>query len=102
MKDTYRMTMLLDFFGELLTIKQREYLELYYNEDMSLTEIAERAGISKQGVHDIIMRASAALTEYEEKTGLVRRWSEARAGAVNAAEKGIQLPPVVLEYFEIE
>ena len=51
---TYRMTMLYDFYGELLTDRQREFFDLYYNEDLSLAEIAENAGISRQGVRDVL------------------------------------------------
>lgn len=68
--------MLLDFYGELLTDKQRECFDLHYNEDLSLSEIAEQSGISRQGVWDNIRRAQAALDEMEEKTGLVRRFSK--------------------------
>ena len=57
--DNGRLTrsMLLDFYGELLTDKQRECLDLHYNEDLSLSEIAEQLGISRQGVWDNIRRA---------------------------------------------
>lgn len=68
------MTMMFDFFGDLLTIKQREYFDLYHNEDLSLAEIAEKAGISRQGVYDIIARAENSLKEMEKKTGVVQRW----------------------------
>lgn len=68
--------MLLDFYGELLTEKQRECFDLHYNDDLSLSEIAEQSGISRQGVWDNIRRAQAALDEMEEKTGLVRRFSQ--------------------------
>lgn len=54
-------TMLFDFYGELLTEKQKEYYDLHYNEDLSLGEIAEQSGISRQGVWDIIRRAEAAM-----------------------------------------
>ena len=74
--ETLQMTMLFDFFGDLLTEKQREYFDLYHNEDLSLSEIAEKAGISRQGVYDIITRAEKALVEIELKTGVVRRWHE--------------------------
>ena len=56
---TYRMTMLFDFYGELLTDRQKEFFDLYYNEDLSLSEIAENEGISRQGVRDVIVRAEA-------------------------------------------
>ena len=71
---TFRMTMLFDFYGELLTERQKEFYELYYDEDLSLSEIAENYGISRQGVRDVIVRAEAVLTELEDKTGLVRRF----------------------------
>ena len=54
---TYRMTLLFDFYGELLTERQKEFFDLYYNEDLSLAEIAENSGISRQGVRDVIVRA---------------------------------------------
>ena len=76
--DTLLMTMLYDFFGDLLTDKQREYFDLYHNEDLSLSEIAEKAGITRQGVYDIITRAEKSLVEMERKTGVVRRWRETR------------------------
>ena len=77
MEDSRLMySMLLDFYGELLTDKQRECFDLHYNEDLSLSEIAEQSGISRQGVWDNIRRAEAALKDVEAKTGLIRRFSE--------------------------
>ncbi len=73
---TYRMTMLFDFYGDILTPRQRELFDLYYNEDLSLSEIAENCGISRQGVRDVIVRAEAAMTELEDKTGLMRRFMQ--------------------------
>ena len=73
---TYRMTMLFDFYGELLTERQKEFFDLYYNEDLSLAEIAENSGISRQGVRDVIVRAEAAMQEVEDKTGLIRRFHQ--------------------------
>ena len=61
---------LLDIYGELLTDKQRDMLELYYNDDLSLAEIAEHYEISRQGVHDSIRRGEEALEEYERVLGL--------------------------------
>jgi len=72
--ETLFMTMLFDFFGDLLTEKQREYYDLYHNEDLSLSEIAEKAGISRQGVYDIVSRAEKALVDMEQKTGIIQRW----------------------------
>ncbi len=76
MEKTVYMTMLYDFYGELLTDKQREYFDLYYNENLSLAEIAETDNISRQGVRDIIVRAESILSDTEEKTGFVKRHSE--------------------------
>lgn len=70
----YRMAMLYDFYGDLLTDRQKEFYDLYYNEDLSLAEIAENYGISRQGVRDVIVRAEAAMTEIEDKTHLIRRF----------------------------
>ena len=61
---------LLDFYGQMLTDKQREVTEFYYNDDLSLAEIADHCHITRQGVRDSIKRAEAQLREYEEKLGL--------------------------------
>ena len=70
------MSLLFDFYGETLTEKQRELFDLYYNEDLSLAEIAEHAGITRQGVRDSIKRAEHALGEMESKLGLVARYGD--------------------------
>ena len=70
--------LLYDFYGELLTPRQRSCFGMHYNEDLSLAEIAEIMQISRQGVRDLIVRAEATLTETEEKTGLLKRFSEQR------------------------
>lgn len=70
----YRMAMLFDFYGEMLTDRQKEFYDLYYNEDLSLAEIAENYGITRQGVRDVIVRGEAILTELEDKTGVIRRF----------------------------
>ena len=66
--------LLLDFYGGLLTEHQRSTLELYLMEDLSLGEIGEQLGITRQGVRDVIVRAEAILTELEDKTGLIKRF----------------------------
>ena len=73
-------SMLLDFYGDLLTDKQRECFDLHYNEDLSLAEIAEQSGISRQGVWDNIKRAEASLQEIETKTGLIEKFEQTRKG----------------------
>lgn len=75
-EETLYRTMLFDFYGELLTAKQKEYFDLHYNADYSLGEIAQMTGISRQGVWDIIKRAEETLRRTEEKTGLIRRFHE--------------------------
>ncbi len=70
----YHMTMLYDFYGDLLTDRQKEFYELYYDEDLSLSEIAENYGISRQGVRDVIVRAETTMADVEEKTHLLRRF----------------------------
>ena len=80
------ISILLDFYGDLLTEKQRDYFDLYYNEDLSLAEIAEQFGISRQGVRDNLMRAESALQEYEEKTGLVARFARRYQDITRAEE----------------
>jgi len=82
----YRMALLFDFYGDLLTDHQKEFFDLYYNEDLSLAEIAENYGITRQGVRDVIARAEAALTELEDKTGIIRRFLKMRDG-VSAIEE---------------
>ena len=86
---TYRMTMLFDFYGELLTERQKEFFDLYYNEDLSLADIAENAGISRQGVRDVIVRAEAQMQEIEDKTGLIRRFEQVR-GHLNAIQTAVE------------
>ena len=70
----YRMALLFDFYGDMLTDRQKEFYDLYYNEDLSLAEIAENYGITRQGVRDVIVRAEGILTELEDKTGIIRRF----------------------------
>ena len=70
------MSLLFDFYGETLTEKQRELFDLYYNEDLSLSEIAEHAGITRQGVRDAVKRAEHALQEMEDRLGLVSRYGD--------------------------
>lgn len=76
-----KLILLFDFFGELLTKKQREYFDFYYNEDLSLAEIAENEGITRQGVRDMLVRAERTLLDIEEKTGVVQRFLEYRKDA---------------------
>ena len=71
--DALQMTLLFDYYGELLTDRQRMCFDLRHNQDLSLAEIAEELHVSRQGVHDNLSRAEALLMNMEEKTGCVRR-----------------------------
>ena len=73
MEKAVYLSLLLDFYGLLLTEKQREYADLYYNENLSLSEIAENDGISRQAVRDSLLRSEAVLRDTEAKTGLLAR-----------------------------
>ncbi len=78
MDKIYEQTMLFDFYGELLTEHQRTvYMDAVYN-DMSLGEIAEERGISRQGVHDLVRRCDKILLDYESKLHLVERFAKAK------------------------
>ncbi len=74
MEDIFEIGLLMDFYGQLLTESQMSVMEMYYNEDWSLSEIAENLNISRQGAHDFIKRAKAMLLEYENKLHLVQRF----------------------------
>ena len=68
------------FYGGLLTDKQRQVLALHCEEDLSLAEIAQEAGVSRQGVHDMLTRAAQRLFEMEEKLGMAARFRRMEEG----------------------
>ncbi len=70
------ISFLLDLYGGLLTDKQRAFLEFYYNDDLSLAEIAENEGITRQGVYDIVKRAKDQLIKFEEKLLINERFNQ--------------------------
>ena len=69
------ISVLMDFYGELLTDKQKDTMELYYDRDYSLAEIAEDMDISRQGVRDFIKRGEKQLYEFEEKLEMVKKYN---------------------------
>ena len=83
---TLKVSRLLDLYGGLLTDKQREALDMYYNCDMSLSEVGEELSISRQGVRDAIMRAVKALIEVEEKVGALSTLTEIRTSLERLAD----------------
>ncbi len=72
----FEMCMLFDFYGEILTEKQKEAFDLYYNEDLSLSEISEHLGITRQGVRDAVLKAENILRDTEQKLGLMTRYGK--------------------------
>ncbi len=80
MEKNMELSLLLDFYGELLTEKVRTATEMYYNDDLSLSEIALDMGITRQGVRDLIKRAEQNLYSFEEKLGLYKRFIKTQEG----------------------
>lgn len=70
----YEISMLMDFYGALLSQRQQDVMRLYHEENCSLQEIAEELGISRQGVHEALKKAENTLQGFEEKLGLVARF----------------------------
>ncbi len=78
------LAVLFDLYGELLTEAQRNMFDLYYNDDLSLAEVAEHMGITRQGVRDSIKRAEEALRSFETKLGLAEKLSRMEQKAEEA------------------
>ena len=91
MSDALEMTLLYDTYGDFLTEKQRSCFDLYHNQDLSLAEIAEAEGISRQGVHDSIARAEAVLRNMEQVLGCVRRERALRPALEEIRAAALQL-----------
>lgn len=77
-KKDMQISLLLDFYGDILSERRREMTALYYNDDLSLSEIAEITGISRQGVRDAVKKSEAELLSLEEKLGLAGRYDDLR------------------------
>ena len=84
--DAFEMVMLLDYYGGMLTEKQKECFDMRYNQDMSLGEIAEMLGVSRQAVNDNLTRTEALLRRMEENIGCVKRDMKTRAAAQKILE----------------
>ena len=81
------MSELFDFYGPLLTDKQRRCLQMHLFEDFSLSEISQELGISRQAVYDMLRRSEQLMQQYEDKLQLVQRTSKERAELAQAAEQ---------------
>ena len=88
-QDALQMSLLLDYYGELLSQKQRTCFDLYYNQDLSLSEIAAELGVSRQGVHELLARAEATLGEFIARD---RRTAIALADIKAACERLQSIP----------
>ena len=76
--DAFELALLLDYYGGLLTDKQRDCFDMRYNQDLSLGEIAEAMGVSRQAVNDSLTRTEALLRRMEENIGSVKRYNDVR------------------------
>lgn len=80
MEKNIEVSLLFDFYGELLKPSGRKAIDLYYNEDLSLAEIADQTGITRQGVRDSIKRCEQQLFDFEKNLGLFKRFKELEQG----------------------
>jgi len=88
-----RLNLLFDYYGDFLTKKQRDIFEQYYLNDLSLGEIAENNGITRQGVYDNLRRAQRALQNFEKKLGLVNKYFSLRMEIEKALKLLEELEP---------
>ena len=87
MEKSIHVSMLLEIYGKLLTDKQRDILDLYYNDNLSLSEIAEELGITRQGVHKNLVDAENKLFDYEEKLMILKNRLEKQEILENIIKK---------------
>ena len=91
MEKNIEVSLLLDFYGELLKPSVRETIDLYYNDDLSLAEVADQCGITRQGVRDSVKRGEAQLFAFEQKLGLMRRFREVDDGLSKISELAAEI-----------
>lgn len=99
MAKNLEISVLYDFYGDMLTEKQQEVIELYYNEDLSLAEIAAHSGITRQGVRDSIKRAEAQLQEFEEILGLAGRFHAFHEAFVEISKNAKEIRQINSKYY---
>lgn len=80
------ISLLFDFYSQMLKDTQREAVSLYYNDDLSLKETADILGISRQGVRDALNRAKSSLYNFEENLGLCKRFTDTQRGLESIIE----------------
>lgn len=91
--EAYEMTLLFDYYGAMLTDKQREYFDMRYNQDLSLGEISQIMGVSRQAAFDNLSRTEALLRRMEENIGCIRRDVQIRKAAQEILEAAAMLDP---------
>ncbi|NLK20981.1 MAG: putative DNA-binding protein [Epulopiscium sp.] len=102
MEHILEITLLYDFYGGLLTDKQKDIFELYYHDDLSLAEIAEQFSISRQGVYDTLKRCETLLFQYENAIQLVKRFIKSNNSIkkmidkMEEIEKNLEYPDKIL------
>lgn len=91
MEKNIEISLLFDFYGQLLKEQQQQAVTLYYNDDLSLSEIADQLGITRQGVRDSVKRAEKSLYSYEKKLGLLKRFQETENGLYEIESLALKL-----------
>lgn len=102
MDELFAISLLLDFYGQMITKRQYDILDLHYNNDYSLGEIAQELNISRQGVYDNIKRGKAALYEMEKKLGLVSRFNKQKEKAAVILKLLEDIEPSALSFKDLE
>jgi len=95
-----RLNLLFDYYGDFLTKKQRDIFEQYYLDDLSLGEIAENNGITRQGVYDNLRRAEKTLQDFEKKLGMVKKYFSLRKEIVNILKLLEEMEPGVADNYK--
>ncbi len=95
MEKNVEISLLYSFYGRMLTERQADTVDLYYNEDLSLSEVGAELGISRQGVRDNLMRAEATLYDTEERLGLAKRFLgiKSKLGEIDSIIADIEKSP---------
>ena len=97
MEKNVKVALLFDFYRNMLTSRQAESIDLYYNEDLSLAEISEHMGITRQGVRDNIKRAENTLFDTEDRLGLASRFLKIKSDLLKIDDiiRDIEASPTV-------
>lgn len=101
MDKNLEISLLFDFYGQMLTDTQQEAVSLYYNDDLSLKETADILGMSRQGVRDALSRAKSSLYNFEENLGLCKRFSDTQQGLEFIIDTAKQLSSITDENAKI-